>query len=98
MDTWVKTGIVIRVPGGWIYVSILVLMDTWVKTPAVYLVVSRAGSFNPCFNGYMGKDNLWEANLWRANLVSILVLMDTWVKTYSLLKQEKIMSRFQSLF
>jgi len=38
-------------------VSILVLMNTWVKTTYFDFLAVLIFSFNPCFNGYMGKDN-----------------------------------------
>ncbi len=37
-------------------VSILVLMDGWVKTGGFLQPLRRSDSFNPCFNGWMGKD------------------------------------------
>ncbi len=39
--------------------------------------------FNPCFNGWMGKDISWSRIRKQKVLVSILVLMDGWVKTSS---------------
>ncbi len=40
-------------------VSILVLMDGWVKTIMCQSGEEKPYSFNPCFNGWMGKDFLW---------------------------------------
>ncbi len=64
-------------------VSILVLMDGWVKTSLACLANARHPSFNPCFNGWMGKDYSRAGCSCLLCCVSILVLMDGWVKTKS---------------
>jgi len=56
-------------------------MDTWVKTSRSSSRRVKLGCFNPCFNGYMGKDPVRRSHTAVRRSVSILVLMDTWVKT-----------------
>ena len=73
-------------------------MDTWVKTKLKAPDGSRTGCFNPCFNGYMGKDKLAGETWLRYLAVSILVLMDTWVKTHRVKPPTSSASKFQSLF
>jgi len=98
MDTWVKTMDIGDVHAKKKGVSILVLMDTWVKTKQEGIEEERARSFNPCFNGYMGKDNQQTITEAWMKTVSILVLMDTWVKTSRFTLNYAKRGRFQSLF
>ena len=56
-------------------------MDTWVKTINKLQADRIQLGFNPCFNGYMGKDPPPRPICAPLLPVSILVLMDTWVKT-----------------
>ncbi len=56
MDGWVKTPPVPQNLQGHRIVSILVLMDGWVKTDLKDKDSQITLSFNPCFNGWMGKD------------------------------------------
>ncbi|MDY0126897.1 MAG: hypothetical protein RBR69_01995, partial [Candidatus Cloacimonadaceae bacterium] len=51
------------------------------KTDRMRKLDSSIESFNPCFNGYMGKDTRTALGTAFGTAVSILVLMDTWVKT-----------------
>ncbi len=58
---------------------------------------SKWRRFNPCFNGITSQD-LQDANLQGANLVSILVLMELPLKNNNARIGALDLSRFQSLF
>ena len=80
MDSWIKTQ-----TAGLSYstspVSTLVLMDSWIKTIPPPSALPQHLRFNPCFNGFMDKDQSWTLWMSWPEMVSTLVLMDSWIKT-----------------
>ncbi len=69
-------------------------MDGWVKTKGFMSRRYAVLSFNPCFNGWMGKDYTGKFPERLLTGVSILVLMDGWVKT----TVEKFLIDFSPVF
>ena len=73
-----------KAPGcEFIVVSILVLMDSWIKSSISSQFLETRLGFNPCFNGFMDKENTYPSILLANTRVSILVLMDSWIKSIS---------------
>ncbi len=56
MDSWIKTYGRLAGSPDQSNVSTLVLMDSWIKTAAGHDIDIYDIGFNPCFNGFMDKD------------------------------------------
>ena len=62
------------------------------------LIYTSIDSFNPCFNGFMDKDEGFDFEITIEKVVSTLVLMDSWIKTSSLGSTVLTYGVFQPLF
>ena len=62
MDSWIKRLAKREDVETWIQVSILVLMDSWIKSPLFLMHVKLVLCFNPCFNGFMDKEDILSHN------------------------------------